>query len=351
MARIRIFLLTYRRPHLLRRALESLLRQSLTDWVCELHNDAPEDDSPKAILNELAPGDPRIEYHPHDRNWGAVATFNHAFAGGAEPYASILEDDNWWEADLIGELVHAIEQNPVATAAWANMRIWKEGSNGNWYDTGRCIWPASATAPRLFHWAQPLQFNDAIHSNGAMLIRSAKAPGLAVPSATPFDMMEALRERLIPHPLIFLPRALGNYALTTRTARSNDAVVWGQCKAMLGAAFLRHARMTPADIRRIWNGQRRLHPRSTGALFLAAALTGRLAFLRGANAPDWVLFSAHCARHPLRLWRVLKATREHPEVWRCLDAAVSARFAETRALGQPDVEPSGVASREEALQH
>ena len=61
MARLRIFLLTYRRPHLLRRALNSLLEQSMTDWVCELHNDAPDDDSPRTLLDELAPKDPRID--------------------------------------------------------------------------------------------------------------------------------------------------------------------------------------------------------------------------------------------------------------------------------------------------
>ena len=50
MASLRIFLLTYRRPALLRRALASLLAQTFTDWTCELHNDAPDDDAPRAIL-------------------------------------------------------------------------------------------------------------------------------------------------------------------------------------------------------------------------------------------------------------------------------------------------------------
>jgi len=58
MALIRIFLLTYRRPALLPRALNSLLSQTFTDWVCELHNDAPEDDGPSQLLNKI--NDPRI---------------------------------------------------------------------------------------------------------------------------------------------------------------------------------------------------------------------------------------------------------------------------------------------------
>ena len=53
MPHIRVFLCTYRRPALLRRALASLLSQTYTDWTCELHNDAPDDERPRALLAEL----------------------------------------------------------------------------------------------------------------------------------------------------------------------------------------------------------------------------------------------------------------------------------------------------------
>ena len=43
MTAIRVYLLTCRRPELLRRALRSLVAQTFTDWVCEVHNDAPDD--------------------------------------------------------------------------------------------------------------------------------------------------------------------------------------------------------------------------------------------------------------------------------------------------------------------
>jgi hypothetical protein len=200
---------------------------------------------------------------------------------------------------------------------------------------------------RLFRWAQPLQFNDALHSNGAMLLRAPLAAHLAVPPSTPFDMMEALRERLIPHPLVLVPKPLANYALTAGTARSGNPVTWGRCKTLLGAAFLLHARLTPADRRKIWASQRRLTPRSTGALFWAALVSGRLGFLRGASVADWTLFCLHSARHPVRLRRILRARHSHPEVWQCLSRAVADRFAETRAAGWPDVETAGVASRDE----
>jgi len=42
-AMVRVYVVTYRRPHLLERALRSLLAQSCTAWVAEVLNDDPAD--------------------------------------------------------------------------------------------------------------------------------------------------------------------------------------------------------------------------------------------------------------------------------------------------------------------
>ena len=76
-ARVRVHLLTYKRPKLLGRALKSLLAQTLQDWTCELHNDAPDDPSPGELCQLI--NDPRIHYVPHERNLGPTATFNLLF--------------------------------------------------------------------------------------------------------------------------------------------------------------------------------------------------------------------------------------------------------------------------------
>jgi glycosyltransferase involved in cell wall biosynthesis len=156
MADIRIYLLTCRRSNLLRRSLKSLLAQTFTNWVCELHNDAPEDDAPARLLEELAPGDARFTYHRHDPPWGAVASFNHCFRSGPEPYAALLEDDNWWEPPLLGTLHSALENQPRVALAWANMLLWRENEDGSWTDTGETVWPRGAE-PRFFDWPVLLQ--------------------------------------------------------------------------------------------------------------------------------------------------------------------------------------------------
>ena len=66
MATVRIFLPTHRRPTMLPRALASLCAQTCRDWVCELHNDAPDDLLPGQLLAEL--DDPRFTLITHPQN-------------------------------------------------------------------------------------------------------------------------------------------------------------------------------------------------------------------------------------------------------------------------------------------
>src|ERR1039457_2447509 len=173
MASIRVYLLTCRRPHLLRRALRSLMAQTFTDWACELHNDAPEDNAPARLLAELAPGDARFTYHLHDPQWGPVTSFNHCFRAGSEPYAALLEDDNWWEPMLLATLHSAIADQPAVALAWANMRVWRENDDASWTDTGSTVWPTGAKL-RHFDWPVLLQAFDGLHSNGAIDRKSTR---------------------------------------------------------------------------------------------------------------------------------------------------------------------------------
>ena len=320
MARIRVFLLTCRRPHLLRRSLNSLLQQSLTDWVCELHNDAPGDDSPRMILEETAPGDSRIQYHPHAQNWGAVASFNHAFAGGPEPYGSILEDDNWWEPDLLSRTLAALESYPSAALAWANMRLWREEPDGRWTDTGRNIWQCSPSLPpRCFGRPVALQAVDALHSNGAMVYRAQLSARALVPAQTPLDIIEPVRERLLPGSLVFVPEVLANFGVGLTTARSAKPSAWVQSQLLVAASFFMRARLSPDTAAALWNKRRRLRPRSTDSLLLACLCgAAPCSLLRHSRPGDWLHFLPHALRHAIVLRRGLRFRQYHAELWRAL---------------------------------
>lgn len=314
---VRIFVCTYRRAHLLRRALRSLLDQTYGNWVCELHNDDPTDEGPWKVLQEIAPDDPRITYRQHQRNWGAVAVFNHVFAGGPEPYASLLEDDNWWEPGFLQAAVSAMDEHPDAALAWANMRIWNESADGAWIDTGRTIWACGTNAPGIqaFAWPELYQSSAALHSNGAMVFRPARFAPHSLPPATPFEIVEHLRERAAQGTLLLLTAPLANFAVTRATARSRDRAQWLQSKLLVGASYLLNVETSQADLRRLWDTARAARPRDTGLLFFLACALRSPRLLRAATPGDWIRFAAGCLRHPITAWRGLRFRAAHAETW------------------------------------
>ena len=333
MASTRVFLLTCRREGLLRRALGSLLNQTLTDWVCELHNDAPEDDAPARVLAKMAPGDARFTYRPHDRPWGPVAAFNHFFRGGPEPFAAILEDDNWWEPRLLAALHAALAEEPLAALAWANMRLWRENADASWTDTGGTIWPPGG-AIRRFAWPQLIQAFDALHSNGAMLFRRPEGGRGSVPPGTPLAIIEPVRERALAGPLVLVPEVLGNFALTRASARSGDRRLWVEGQLLLAASFFEEVALAAGAWDEVMDLCRQATPRRTNLLLLLAlAGVRRREILRRARAADVWRFAYNLAGNLATNIRALGFRKTHPVLWAWLRLETAARTNEARGAG------------------
>jgi hypothetical protein len=314
--------------------------QTFGDWVCELHNDAPDDAEPRAILDELAPGDPRFSYFQHSPTWGAVAAFNHAFRGGMEPFASLLEDDNWWEPEFLNAAIQALERSPDAALAWANMRLWREEPDGGWLDLGRDIWTVGPGAAGIVEFKPPELFQafDVLHSNGAMVFRPARFGAPSVPSSAPFAIVESLRERSASGPLLFIPRPLANFAVTMRTARDADPAAWVQARLLVAASFLQDRDVDAVAWRRMWEARRALPQRDTGIFFLLAISLRRFRLIRDAAAGDWLHFLLSTARHPFLTARGLRFRRDQPETWAWL-------VSQTAAAGRKSVRASVFSKR------
>jgi len=305
---------------MLPRALDSLRKQTFTDWVCELHNDAPEDDSPEKLLGKI--NDPRITLHQHNHSWGAAKSFRHAFAGGPEPFSSLLEDDNWWEPEFLKTALAAIQSHPEVSLVWANLHMWRENLDGSWTPTGRTIWKRSSEndeTPRIFYNLQPIQCFDALHSNGATLYRSDVSHDITVPDDTPLDIIESIRERLLPGDFMLLPKPLGYFAITLRTARSGEREAW-LCSQLLCAASYQLTNPSDKDeLAAIWKTLRAQNPPATN-LFFHIALSGvrPWAILRHATFTDWTRFIKGFIAHPLCSIRGLRFRTKHPKLWQAL---------------------------------
>jgi len=329
MARVRVYLPTCRRPTMLPRALASLRAQTCTDWVCEVHNDAPEDPAPGELLASI--GDARLSLVTHERNLGGTATFNLFFRPVGEPFTSILEDDNWWEPDFLATMLATADAHPSVSVFWANMHIAEERPDGSFRSTGRTIWPVTAESVRTFAWGDPRQVCGALHSNGAALFRTGPNVDHLIP-AVPFAVIEPFRERRFPHPLMLVTRPLATFSHTQQTARSRDALEWGETQAMLAATFLASCPWSDTQLRQLWTEARAQHPPGTTNFILAAiAHPPCRRVLRHARWGDWWIALRGLARRPHLYSRLRRSRRNHADWWDYLESRTLQRWQQARA--------------------
>jgi glycosyltransferase involved in cell wall biosynthesis len=84
---------TYRRPQMLRRAIESVLHQTYQDFQICVYDNASGDDT-AAVAAELSQQDSRIKYHCHSENIGLLANYSQAMKQVSTPFFSFLADDD-----------------------------------------------------------------------------------------------------------------------------------------------------------------------------------------------------------------------------------------------------------------
>ncbi|HKO11591.1 MAG TPA: glycosyltransferase family 2 protein [Acidobacteriaceae bacterium] len=331
-AACRVYLCTYRRPDTLKRAVDSLLAQTFTDWVCELHNDAPDDSYPRELVEEI--GDPRITVVDHPRNLGPTRTFNLVFSEVRESFVTLLEDDNWWEPSFLSRMISEMERHPEVELAWSNMRMWQE-KGGAWHDLQRTIWNVDQDAePLLFSFPHPRQIAGALHSNGAMLVRPRAIARHQIPCCTTFAAVEPVRERSFASPLMLVPAVLANFAITESTAQSRHESDWWHIQVLLTASFLRHVPLTRAAIARLWSEARRASTRNTNSLALTGIVFPHCRhILRFATLVDIFFLGRSLLRHPAEAARLLRLFSGRRELWDYLDCHTAARIAEARAAG------------------
>jgi hypothetical protein len=312
--------------------VESLRRQTFGDWVCELHNDDPADKFPEQLVEKIA--DTRFRVVTHEVNYGPTRSFNQFFKPIAEPYFSILEDDNWWEPAFLQKMVATLDAYPEIQLAWANMRRWVEQADGTWADTGRDLWNRSPdSGPELFYWPQQRQVMGGLHSQGAMLARSGEY--MPIPEGVNSAAMEMFRERTFHFPILLVPESLANFAVTLTSSRPGSRSSWTYTLALLAGSFAEVVPMLPESMASLWRqawGTGRT--KSTAVLVWGAfVFPGARKLLRHAGLRDWSFFVAYYAKHPLELMRTLQLFRRNHEEREFLLKHTRARLQEAVERG------------------
>lgn len=111
---------TFRRPHLLGRAIRSALYQTYASLqVCVYDNGSG--DQTAEVVAEFAKSDPRIRYHSHGENIGGYANFQYGLDHVTTPFFSILADDDVLLPDFYEVAMAGFEQYPQAVMSMCGM--------------------------------------------------------------------------------------------------------------------------------------------------------------------------------------------------------------------------------------
>lgn len=103
---------TYKRPHLLKRALSSALNQTYRQIQVIVYDNASGDET-KEVIDEFIKKDPRIKYHCHPHNIGMMGNYQYALKEVQTPYFSLLSDDDvilpWFYEEALSKLQNCPE--------------------------------------------------------------------------------------------------------------------------------------------------------------------------------------------------------------------------------------------------
>ncbi len=111
---------TFRRPDLLRRAIESALNQTFRDLrVCVYDNASG--DATANVVRRLCEADSRVTYFCHPTNIGSLANFQYALVGVKTKYFSFLSDDDYLLPSFYERAVRQLESRCTAEFYAANV--------------------------------------------------------------------------------------------------------------------------------------------------------------------------------------------------------------------------------------
>lgn len=317
MAKVKIFLPTYKRNSLLKRSVQSILNQTFQDWECEVHNDDPTDDFPEKYISSL--NDTRFIFNQHQINLGPIATFNLMFEPTLAKYICLLEDDNWWEPEFLAKMTECMDASPDIVVAFSNANIWQELPENRWEKLQQttCDEPEPAkyfyfpSINHIFHYHQ---------SNCSTMIRNyPKIGDLKVPVNIRFDFIEGIRERASPHPLLFINETLSNFSQTLATTRKISLDGIFENYLLLIDSFFTKVKIDENYIKLLWAGARQNTIKSFNKLLYTGLICkNSRKLLQEATWSEWIFFFMYNVKHPLIFFKCLRAKRKYHVLWQYL---------------------------------
>jgi glycosyltransferase involved in cell wall biosynthesis len=108
---ISVIIPTFRRPQLLKRAIDSVLAQTYPHFQICIYDDASKDETSRMVGQYR---DERISYHAHPENIGLNNNYNYGLDRIDTPFFIFLSDDDLFMPSFLEEAIKGFEQYPDA---------------------------------------------------------------------------------------------------------------------------------------------------------------------------------------------------------------------------------------------
>lgn len=125
MALISVIVPVYQAEKLIRRCVESVLRQTFEDWELILVDDGSKDSSGR-LCDAYATEDKRIRVL-HQENAGVSAARNVGIEASSSEYIAFLDSDDYIEPNMLELLVDAMCSSGADTAGCGNLYLYPDG--------------------------------------------------------------------------------------------------------------------------------------------------------------------------------------------------------------------------------
>jgi glycosyltransferase involved in cell wall biosynthesis len=104
---------TYRRPKLLKRAIESALSQTYPHLEIRVYDNASGDET-REVVEAFMKKDARVKYHCHSGNIGMMGNYQYAFSQIKSPFFSLLSDDDCFLPWFYETALKGFQESPEA---------------------------------------------------------------------------------------------------------------------------------------------------------------------------------------------------------------------------------------------
>lgn len=123
---VSIVLIFFNDERFLPESIESAFAQTFTDWELVLADDGSTDGSTEIALGWAERFPDRVRYvdHEHHANLGPSAARNLGFRSARGRYIAILDSDDIWEPEKLGEQVAILDANPVVGLLFGASLYW-----------------------------------------------------------------------------------------------------------------------------------------------------------------------------------------------------------------------------------